>query len=62
MSDWRFVLATTAGDHIAELSGATARTITWNLDSPATASFNIPGTMPVASRWLMLCNKVVRLE
>ena len=50
MSDWRFVLATTAGDHIAELSGATARTITWNLDSPATASFNIPGTMSVASQ------------
>lgn len=47
---WRFVLASTAGDLIAELEGATARTITWNLDDVCSATFTIPGTLPVSSQ------------
>lgn len=43
MARWAFVATTTDGRPVAELSAATSRKITFDVDAPATATFTIPG-------------------
>jgi hypothetical protein len=59
MGDWRFVLTDTSGNNVADLVGAAGRKVTWNLDNAATASFTIPGTVPVASLIYETANDLV---
>jgi hypothetical protein len=43
VTDWKFVVATAAGDPIAELLEATSRRVTWRRDAAADASFTLDG-------------------
>ncbi len=49
MTDWQFYVATTAGDVIGELAGATGRKVTFRLDGPCDASWSIDGRHPDAT-------------
>lgn len=46
MSDWHFVIADPFGDASGELTSAKTRTITWQLDAAAVASFSMSGGHP----------------
>ncbi|MGH9204643.1 MAG: hypothetical protein ACRD2A_25725, partial [Vicinamibacterales bacterium] len=43
MTNWHFVIAQADSTHIAELTTARSRKVTWDLDAPATASFTLDG-------------------
>lgn len=43
MTEWQFVVATAAGEPIAELLGATSRRVTWRRDAAADAAFTLDG-------------------
>lgn len=49
MHDWRFVLASAAGEPIAEFLHATDQTVTWRRDDPCEASLTVLGNDPVAA-------------
>jgi hypothetical protein len=47
---WAFVLATAAGEPVAEFLNAQGRTVTWRRDDPAEASLTVLGDDPVATQ------------
>jgi hypothetical protein len=48
VTDWKFVVATAAGDPIAELTGAMSRRVTWRRDAAADAAWTMDGDDPSA--------------
>jgi hypothetical protein len=47
---WAFVLATAAGEPVAEFLNAQGRSVTWRRDDPAEASLSVLGDDPVAAQ------------
>lgn len=48
MANWHFVCASPDGEQSGELTAAKGKTVTWQLDAPATAAFTLNGTHPQA--------------